>query len=163
MHPMQKMERRPCFSLACSPLYYHPVYTSSALEMMIDILKVSQIDWTSPSPPSTPVSEPRSLASYQEYSSRKGIYRGFCKLCGSTLTWRSDVSKEGIEVLLGSVDEEFLCKGEKGQEMGRELSRAVGGHFWCEKAVKGVTDSLREGEAGLFEWGDANQEMSNAV
>jgi len=111
------------------------------------MLTATQLQWSSKSQKAT--SDPTELEEYTEYSASQGCYRGFCKVCGSTILWRSEETKGEVELMLGSVDEEYLFKGEGGQEIGKVLSQAVNGHFWCANALKGVTDVVRDGK--LFE------------
>lgn len=59
--------------------------------------------------------------------------------------WRNEQSKRAVELLLGSLDEDFLFRGDVGQSIGKVLSRFTNGHFWCKNAVKGVTDVVTEG------------------
>ncbi|KAK4695680.1 hypothetical protein P7C71_g2120, partial [Lecanoromycetidae sp. Uapishka_2] len=103
----------------------------------------SQLKWTSES--GQFVSNANQLEKYTEYSASKGRYRGFCKVCGSTLSWREENSNGEFELLLGSVDEEYLFKGESGQRIGKVLSQFVDGHFFGSNAIKGVTDVVGEG------------------
>ena len=76
-----------------------------------------------------------SNASYTQFaSSEKGV-RGFCRVCGSSLTFNyAGVDK--MEILLGTIDEEILKS-----KVGTELCSSKD-HNWCENAVKGVTDIM---------------------
>ncbi|KAH8597683.1 Mss4-like protein [Bisporella sp. PMI_857] len=76
-----------------------------------------------------------SYPDFVQYSSSKEAYRGFCKTCGSSLTWNFKDGNE-TEILLGTVDEEILTS-----QVGSELC-ASKSHRWCANAVKGVTDNL---------------------
>lgn len=42
-----------------------------------------------------------------EYHSSEHGRRGFCKVCGSTLTWRSTESPDRIAITLGTMEPEF--------------------------------------------------------
>lgn len=55
--------------------------------------------------------------------------------------WRSDDEPGQVEIMLGSVDEDFLLEKSNG-ELGRLLCEPANGHFWCKNAVKGVTDVM---------------------
>lgn len=44
------------------------------------------------------------------YASSPGVRRGFCKVCGSTLTWQSDASSERNAVTLGTFDTPYEGK-----------------------------------------------------
>ena len=44
------------------------------------------------------------------YASSPGVRRGFCKVCGSTLSWQSDASGERIAVSLGTFDTPYQGK-----------------------------------------------------
>ena len=102
---------------------------------------------------------------YKEFASSKGVFRGFCASCGSTLTWRRDGS-QWIEVALGTIDEKWLLGDrtarvssqsltEKGVfekalavddgAMGRDLSTPQGGHMFFRNAIKGATDVVQVG------------------
>ena len=41
---------------------------------------------------------------YKTFSSSPGVIRGFCKDCGSTLTWH-DTTKPDIDVTIGTIDD----------------------------------------------------------
>jgi len=49
----------------------------------------------------------------QEYQSSAKAYRGFCKTCGSTLTWRSADHADRIAVTLGTFDTPYEGKIER--------------------------------------------------
>lgn len=49
------------------------------------------------------------------------------------------------------MDEEYLSKSETGQSTGKILSQPMNGHFWCNNAIKGVTDIVENGQ--LYEKG----------
>jgi len=42
-----------------------------------------------------------------EFHSSEHGRRGFCKVCGSTLTWRSTQSPDRIAIALGTLDQEY--------------------------------------------------------
>ncbi|KAL3468117.1 Mss4-like protein [Aspergillus heterothallicus] len=59
-----------------------------------------------------------SFASYKEYESSPGRFRGFCSQCGSSLIWRSEREGERhkFEVMIGSFDEKWLKRnGDSGE------------------------------------------------
>jgi hypothetical protein len=86
--------------------------------------------------PRSSISPPfTSNASYTQFGSSKKAVRGFCRICGSSLTFSYNESDE-IEILFGTIDEEIL-KSKVGTELC--LSKE---HIWCENAVKGVTDIM---------------------
>lgn len=68
------------------------------------------------------------------FSSEKGR-RGFCRICGSSITY-SNLGSPRLEILFGSVDQEILTS-----KVGTELCLGQG-HLWCENEVKGVTDDM---------------------
>lgn len=63
------------------------------------------------------------------------MFRGFCRRCGSPLTFREEGKAGELEITTGSLDGEVMAG-----EMGRVLGRASGGHYWCRGAIEGVTD-----------------------
>ncbi|NMM36457.1 MAG: GFA family protein [Glaciimonas sp.] len=42
------------------------------------------------------------------YESSPGVTRGFCQICGSSLTWHSEKSPDCIAVSLGTLDAPYL-------------------------------------------------------
>lgn len=79
------------------------------------------------------------------------MFRGFCKTCGSPLTFRSQGSAEELEITTGSLDEEVLAG-----EMGKVLGRASDGHYFSKRVIEGVTDL----EAGKrFKEGSGSEEV----
>ncbi|PVH68498.1 hypothetical protein DL98DRAFT_379012, partial [Cadophora sp. DSE1049] len=86
--------------------------------------------------PNSSISPPfTSIASYTQFASSEKAVRGFCRICGSSLSF-SYVGADKMEILLGTIDEEIL-KSKAGT--GLCLSKD---HIWCENAVKGVTDIM---------------------
>lgn len=61
--------------------------------------------------------------------------RGFCRICGSSLTFGRP-GQEEVAILSGTIDEDILRS-----ETGTQLCLAKG-HIWCGNAVKGVTDTM---------------------
>ncbi|KAI9802395.1 MAG: hypothetical protein M1825_002777 [Sarcosagium campestre] len=105
----------------------------------------SRITWGKPS------------ASFQEYNSSPGCYRGFCRNCGSTLTWRGENSPDErgqIELHTGSLDEQYLVdttasagqgdakKGgvSKNGGWGVDLAGRNAYNVYFQNAIRGVTD-----------------------
>ncbi|KAL8924637.1 MAG: hypothetical protein Q9208_003952 [Pyrenodesmia sp. 3 TL-2023] len=131
--------------------------TGSLIPYLITI-KPSQLRWKNPSPTSKlQASDP-----YKEFSSSKGVYRGFCSACGTAFTWRSDQTADEIEVLIGTIDEEWLIGdrtakvssesltepgvfekvlGAEEGALGREICSPRAGHMYMRNAIKGVTDA----------------------
>lgn len=108
----------------------------------------SRVLWNCGSRPAAKTARASDLQSFSEFSATPGVYRGFCKRCGSPLTYRSEESPEELEITTGSVDGEVLAG-----EMGRVLGKASEGHFWCANFIEGVTDlergkRFREGGEG---------------
>lgn len=69
------------------------------------------------------------------YASSKIGLRGFCRICGSSLSF-SRPGSSTFEILLGTIDEEIL-KSDTGTQL------CLGkGHIFCHNEVKGVTDAL---------------------
>ncbi|KAL8868150.1 MAG: hypothetical protein Q9174_005180, partial [Haloplaca sp. 1 TL-2023] len=120
--------------------------------------------------------------SFKEFSSSKGVYRGFCSSCGSALTWRSEGQADEVEIMLGTVDETYLI-GDRTEKvtsqsltnkanfekvldsdegaLGREMCMPAAGQMYVRNAIKGVTDRrkvLIEGAMGKYstspEWED---------
>jgi hypothetical protein len=86
--------------------------------------------------PSSSISPPfTSNASYTQFASSQKASRGFCRVCGSSLTFRF-AEGDQIEILFGTIDEEILRS-----KVGTELCLSKS-HIWCENAVKGVTDIM---------------------
>ncbi|KAL8764318.1 MAG: hypothetical protein Q9184_000023 [Pyrenodesmia sp. 2 TL-2023] len=131
--------------------------TGSLIPHLITI-KPSQLRWTNPSPSSNlKASEP-----YKEFSSSKGVYRGFCSACGTAFTWRTDETADEIEILIGTIDEKWLIgnrtekvssesltepgvfekvlSAEEGA-LGREICSPRAGHMFMRNAIKGATDA----------------------
>jgi hypothetical protein len=49
----------------------------------------------------------------QEYESSDHGRRGFCKVCGSTLTWRSTQAADRIALAMGALDTHFAHQVER--------------------------------------------------
>ncbi|KAL3462043.1 Mss4-like protein [Aspergillus heterothallicus] len=104
--------------------------------------------YLSPEQLSPPLS---AFATYREYGSTPGRYRGFCRECGSSLIWRSDRETECLKVdlLLGTIDEKWLIgtgeAGEKKGGLGKILCKPSGAQHWVVNAIPGVTDHLQTG------------------
>jgi len=96
-----------------------------------------------------------SHSSYKKYASGPGSYRGFCSMCGSSLTFghadgQLDVHVgcfDGEELLGRKVGEEYETKWGKiwerdaNSSFGKELTQAKD-HIWVGNAVPGLTDSM---------------------
>ncbi len=88
-----------------------------------------------------------SKSTYAEYNSSPSCYRAFCKNCGSFLSWTDRSVPEDVELLVGSLDEEFLV-GERDSEdkplgaFGVALANPEGDHFYVRNEIAGVTDGL---------------------
>ncbi|KAH8586421.1 Mss4-like protein [Bisporella sp. PMI_857] len=93
--------------------------------------------------------------SYTLYASSEKGRRGFCNICGSSLTFTNEGSPR-CEILFGSVDEEILKS-----KVGTELC-ALNGHLWVANAVKGVTDDLK-GEIWMGDYGKSEKVVRNPV
>ncbi|BCS21755.1 uncharacterized protein APUU_22187S [Aspergillus puulaauensis] len=87
------------------------------------------------------------FATYREYPSSPGRYRGFCGQCGSSLIWRSERESEleSCDLLLGSIDERWLVGG----GFGKLLCKPSGAQHWRGNAIEGVTDFLQGGRIYL--------------
>jgi hypothetical protein len=59
---------------------------------------------------------------FTEYNATPGNYRGFCTQCGSSLSWRSEQTPDEIEILTGTVDEEWLIGDRTARVRSEELS-----------------------------------------
>jgi hypothetical protein len=86
--------------------------------------------------PNSSISPPfTSNASYTPFASSEKGCRGFCRICGSSLSF-CYAGADSTEILLGTIDEEILKS-----KLGTELCLSKD-HIWCGNAVKGVTDIL---------------------
>lgn len=87
------------------------------------------------------------FATFREYPSSPGRYRGFCGQCGSSLIWRSERESElqSCDLLLGSIDERWLV----GDGFGKLLCKPSGAQHWRGNAIEGVTDFLQGGRIYL--------------
>ena len=117
-------------------------------------VKPSQITWPSSSTPDASTSSPQGIETYTEYSSSPGVYRGFCKKCGGTILWRSEVNPEDVGITTGTIDEKLLIgdglhQRRQGLEVGKALCEPIGGHLWFANAVQGVTDEVKVGKKYL--------------
>ena len=95
----------------------------------------SRVTWFSHTQPAEKTASPSDLPFFTKYSASAGRYRGFCKTCGSPLTWRDEKEPDELEILTGSVDGDVMAG-----EMGKVLGKASEGHYWCEMSIEGVTD-----------------------
>ncbi|KAL8942070.1 MAG: hypothetical protein Q9216_001882 [Gyalolechia sp. 2 TL-2023] len=98
---------------------------------------------------------------YKEFSSSRGVYRGFCSSCGTAFSWRSEEAADEIELLIGTIDEKWLI-GDRTEQvssqsltdketfekvlseddgvLGREICTPEAGQMYVRNAIKGVTD-----------------------
>lgn len=124
-------------------------------------VKPSQLRWSNAS------GDNRAPEPYKEFSSSKGVYRGFCSSCGTAFTWRSDEETDAVEILLGTVDEKWLI-GDRTEKVssqsltgqgvfekvlnadegaiGRDLCTPTGGQMYVRNAIKGATDARLAGK-----------------
>ncbi|KAL8656857.1 MAG: hypothetical protein Q9226_002506 [Calogaya cf. arnoldii] len=129
-------------------------HTGSLMPHLITV-KPSQLDWGSDSSDGTPP------AAFKQFSSSKGVYRGFCSSCGCSFTWRSDATPDEIEILIGTIDEKWLI-GDRTEKvssesltepgnfekvlnadegaLGREICTPSAGQMFVRNAIKGATD-----------------------
>ncbi|KAI4093194.1 MAG: hypothetical protein LQ344_003021 [Seirophora lacunosa] len=134
---------------------------SGALISHFMTLGSSQLRWANPSD-GTAAAEP-----YKEFSSSKGVYRGFCSACGTAILWRSEENAEEIDLFIGSIDEKWLI-GDRTEKVSSEsltepgvfekvlsadegaLGRAICtpqmGQMFVRNAIKGVTDARLVGK-----------------
>ncbi|RPB28384.1 hypothetical protein L211DRAFT_818000 [Terfezia boudieri ATCC MYA-4762] len=106
----------------------------------------SCITWARPKPgPQHEAGSSVPTTTFQEYMSSPGCFRGFCEMCGTTLTWRSKRTGDKVDIMLGTVDEECLTK---------ELCLPVDGQHWCKNFIKGVTDIIPEGDRWFEDSGE---------
>ena len=119
-------------------------------------VKPSQVRWSNSSE-SVKAAEP-----YKEFSSSKGVYRGFCSSCGTAFVWRADRAPDAIEFFIGTIDEKWLIGDRTNQVssqsltdpgvfekvldaeegvMGREICTPQAGQMYVRNAIKGVTDA----------------------
>lgn len=127
IHPTIPISYAPCLIPHHLFQHYHPAHQAislpiAALEAKIDQMYLaSQVTYSSSSSKSTS-SDPKALSNYGEYSAKSGCYRGFCKICGSFITWRGDETPDEVEILLGTLDEEVLL-GEYGALLTHSIYR----------------------------------------
>ncbi|KAI9712549.1 MAG: hypothetical protein M1812_006858 [Candelaria pacifica] len=102
-------------------------------------LSPSQIHWET-SPPA-------------KYTSSKGVYRAFCKNCGSSLYMEYvEPGKEEFSLTVGTLDEKWLIGEKMGNGIerkggyGKELGLTTGGTVWFQNRIEGVTDLIRVGK-----------------
>ncbi|KAL8721263.1 MAG: hypothetical protein Q9225_002005 [Loekoesia sp. 1 TL-2023] len=118
-------------------------------------VKPSQLCWSNPSG-ANKAAEP-----YKEFSSSKGVYRGFCSSCGTAFSWRSEETPDELEILIGTIDEKWLI-GDRTQQvssqsltnpgsfekvlnadegaLGRDICTPQAGQMYVRNAIKGATD-----------------------
>ena len=146
---------------------YLPVYPMQcrkhcgSLMAQFIMVKPSQLQWSNASGGNG------ARESFKEFSSSKGVYRGFCSSCGSALTWRSEEQADGVEILLGTVDETYLI-GDRTEKvpsqsltskanfekvldsddgaLGREMCLPTAGQMCVRNAIKGATDTRLVGK-----------------
>ncbi|CAL8576937.1 hypothetical protein XPA_002799 [Xanthoria parietina] len=135
-------------------------HTGSLMAHFVTV-KPAQLRWLSESGEGGP------SAAFKEFSSTKGVYRGFCSSCGSAFTWRSEATADEIEILIGTIDEKWLI-GDRTEKvssesltepgnfekaldaedgaLGREICTPTGGQMFARNAIKGVTDMRLAGK-----------------
>ncbi|KAF2432576.1 hypothetical protein EJ08DRAFT_669346 [Tothia fuscella] len=94
-----------------------------------------------PRPYITPAINNTTFATYTSFQSSEHCYRSFCSKCGSSLTFHDETKPDVIEIYLGTLDEDVLCKRDGGV-LGEELCKS-GVHIWVGNGVKGVSDGER--------------------
>ncbi|KAI4157143.1 MAG: hypothetical protein L6R39_000740 [Caloplaca ligustica] len=126
-------------------------------------VKPSQFRWEHPSGQNSL----RAAEPYREFSSSKGVYRGFCSACGTAFTWRSEETRDEIEILIGTIDEKWLI-GDRTEKvssqnftepgvfekvldaeegaLGREICTPRAGQMYVRNAIKGATDARLVGK-----------------
>ncbi|KAI4144640.1 MAG: hypothetical protein LQ341_002605 [Variospora aurantia] len=131
-------------------------------------VETSQLRWANPSD-GIAAAEP-----YKEFSSSKGVYRGFCSACGTSYTWRSEERPDVIELFVGTIDEKWLI-GDRTEKVssesltepgvfekvlsadegafGREICTPRVGQMFQRNAIKGVTDGKMGGKSLDFSMG----------
>ncbi|KAL9020420.1 MAG: hypothetical protein Q9185_002295 [Variospora sp. 1 TL-2023] len=124
-------------------------------------IEPSQLRWANPSG-GTGAAEP-----FKEFSSSKGVYRGFCSACGAAFTWRSEEISDEMELFVGTIDEKWLI-GDRTEKvssesltepgvfekvlsadegaLGREICTPLAGHMFVRNAIKGATDARMAGK-----------------
>ncbi|KAL9006637.1 MAG: hypothetical protein Q9188_000597 [Gyalolechia gomerana] len=116
----------------------------------------AQLRWSNPSGNKFKAAEP-----YKEFSSSKGVYRGFCSSCGTAFSWRSEETADEIELFIGTIDEKWLIGNRTEQvssqsltdektfeevlsadegALGRDICTPAAGQMYLRNAVKGATD-----------------------
>ncbi|KAI4191505.1 MAG: hypothetical protein L6R41_000039 [Letrouitia leprolyta] len=119
-------------------------------------VKPSQLHWSNPSS-----NELKAVEPYKEFSSSKGVYRGFCSSCGTAFSWRSENTAGEIELFIGTIDEKWLIGNRTEQvpsqsltdkntfekvlsedngALGRDICTPEAGQMYLRNAIKGATD-----------------------
>lgn len=87
----------------------------------------------------------RDAPDFAEYESSRGVFRGFCRRCGSGLSYRCERFPEVVDVFIGSLDEQWLS-GDRDEEqvaIAKELATPNGYHAWYSHMIPGVSDYLQ--------------------
>ncbi|KAI9800538.1 MAG: hypothetical protein M1825_004087 [Sarcosagium campestre] len=98
---------------------------------------VKQISWT-------PAHDDAN-ASYREYQSSENCRRGFCSVCGGTLSFIYDGTPDLLHIWTGSLDEKWVIGEDQSGGFVEELCIPRDGILFAGQAVRGVTDGLRGG------------------
>ncbi|PCD31056.1 hypothetical protein AU210_010721 [Fusarium oxysporum f. sp. radicis-cucumerinum] len=84
------------------------------------------------------------FASFKEYMSSPGRFRGFCGDCGTSLTWRSADYTPIFDLYLGTLDEKYLVGD---GVVAKTLATPNGTQYWMQNSIHGVTDVLKGGRS----------------
>ncbi|EGU83549.1 hypothetical protein FOXB_05959 [Fusarium oxysporum f. sp. conglutinans Fo5176] len=72
------------------------------------------------------------FASFKEYMSSPGRFRGFCGDCGTSLTWRSADYTPIFDLYLGTLDEKYLVGD---GVVAKTLATPNGTQYWMQNSI----------------------------
>ncbi|EXA39186.1 hypothetical protein FOVG_10814 [Fusarium oxysporum f. sp. pisi HDV247] len=98
------------------------------------------------------------FASFKEYMSSPGRFRGFCGDCGTSLTWRSADYTPIFDLYLGTLDEKYLVGD---GVVAKTLATPNGTQYWMQNSIHGVTDVLKGGKKYSEEGPDGLRDENN--
>ncbi|KAL5597527.1 hypothetical protein FOBRF1_011320 [Fusarium oxysporum] len=98
------------------------------------------------------------FASFKEYMSSPGRFRGFCGDCGTSLAWRSADYTPIFGLYLGTLDEKYLVGD---GVVAKTLATPNGTQYWMQNSIHGVTDVLKGGKKYSEEGPDGLRDENN--
>ncbi|TQV97045.1 hypothetical protein V2A60_000308 [Cordyceps javanica] len=87
----------------------------------------------------------RDAPAFAEYESSPGVFRGFCRRCGSSLSYRCLKYPDVVDVFIGALDEKWISGGQDDDKVAiaKDLATPNGYHAWYSHMIPGVTDYLK--------------------